>query len=431
MIFNNISSKQAEIFKFPHENFDALICDGAVRSGKTSMMMISFIWWAMETFNGANFGVCGRAVQVAERNIIKPVTAITSLRQRYVMRYLRSQSMLVVEYKDRVNYFYLFGGKDEASYTLIQGITLSGILFDEVALMPRSFVEQGITRTLSVDNARLWFNCNPESPVHWFYEEWIKQPDKHRAKYLHFLMTDNPGLSNKAIERASKSFSGVFYDRYIRGLWVKAEGLIYPMFDRLQHTFKDGAAPQSGEWFISIDYGTKNPFCALLWCLSGRVAYCMAEYYHDGREGKVLTDEEHMDNLLALVGDRYINTVFIDPSAASMIACIRRRCYWNIWKAKNGVVPGISNTATALQTGRLMFHESCENIIREFGLYTWDEKAKDDRPVKENDHAMDSLRYFVHTYLRHEFGLDEPDPKPQYADGFWVGKRYFDERDNR
>jgi PBSX family phage terminase large subunit len=400
MTFNGLSPKQAEIAKFGNDEANALICDGAVRSGKTSIMMGTFVLWAMMYFDGRNFGICGRAVHVAERNIIKPFISDTAADPEIRIRYLRSQSMMIVEMLGHTNYFYLFGGKDEASYTLIQGITLSGILFDEVALMPRSFVEQGITRTLSVDNAKLWFNCNPESPSHWFYEEWIKQPEKHGAKYLHFLMTDNPGLSPKAIERAASSFSGVFYDRYILGKWVKAEGLIYAMFDPSRHVFSDKDSPFDGAWYISIDYGTQNPFAALLWRVSGSTAYCMGEYYYDGKKTNSRTDEEHAAAIKELIGDRQIHGVFIDPSAASMRETLGRHGIYTR-KANNDVVPGISDTATALQIGRLRFHESCKNTIREFGLYSWDAKAAEDKPMKEQDHAMDAVRYFVHSHLRH------------------------------
>jgi len=164
--FNSISPKQAEIFTFPHEDFDALICDGAVRSGKSSMMTIAFIEWATNRFDGHNFGICGKTVRGAERNIILPLLSVSSMTRKYRMKYKRSLSMMTVEYQGNTNYFYIFGGRDESSYMLIQGITLAGVLFDEVALMPQSFVEQGISHTLSVDESKLWFNCNPEHPEH-------------------------------------------------------------------------------------------------------------------------------------------------------------------------------------------------------------------------------------------------------------------------
>jgi PBSX family phage terminase large subunit len=403
--YESISPKQAEIFTFAHEGYDALICDGAVRSGKTSMMMIAFIEWAMNRFNGCNFGICGKTVLSAERNIITPFTGVTSMTRKYKVVYRRSLMMMTVERAGVENYFYVFGGKDESSYTLIQGITLSGVLFDEVALMPRSFVEQGITRTLAEDNAKLWFSCNPETPNHWFYLEWILEAEKHNAKHVHFLMTDNPSLSEKAIQRAAASFSGVFYERYILGLWRKAEGLIYAHFDPVRHVVGDSDIPKAGEYYVSIDYGTSNPFSAGLWLLHNGIGYRVREYYFDSRkEGYQKTDEQYADEIDRLIGDRQryaIRHVVIDPSAASMRVCLRRRGY-SVWEADNDVLPGIMNVSSALQYGRLKIHKNCTDLIREMGLYTWDEKEKEDRPVKENDHAQDDTRYFVRTVLRRD-----------------------------
>ena len=403
MKYDTISPKQAEIFKFPHEDYDALICDGAVRSGKTSMMMIAFVEWAMNRFNGCNFGICGKTVLSAERNIITPFTRIVSMARKYKIRYRRSLMLMTVEYGDTVNYFYIFGGKDESSYALIQGITLSGVLFDEVALMPRSFVEQGITRTLSEENAKLWFSCNPESPNHWFYLEWIQEAARHRAKHLHFLMTDNPSLSEKSIQRAAASFTGVFYDRYILGLWKKAQGLIYPHFDPQMHIVTTEEIPQSGQYYISVDYGTSNPFSAGLWMVLHGVAYRIKEYYFDSRkEGYQKTDEQYADEIYKQLAVGYpIKHIILDPSAASFKVCLRRRG-WVIRDADNDVIPGIMNTASALQYGRIKIHESCKDLIRELGLYSWDEKATEDKPKKENDHACDDMRYLVRTVLRRD-----------------------------
>ena len=175
MRFDSISPKQAEIFKFAASNYDAIICDGAVRSGKTVMMSVAFVVWAMGEFDGCLFGICGKSVRSAERNILFPLQQLVSLKKRYTLRYTRTLNLLTItDPKGKENYFYFYGGKDESSYTLIQGITLHGVLFDEVALMPESFVSQAISRTLSVDNSKLWFNCNPESPAHWFYKEWVR-----------------------------------------------------------------------------------------------------------------------------------------------------------------------------------------------------------------------------------------------------------------
>ena len=207
----------------------ALICDGSVRSGKTTIMALTFVLWAMNNYDHTNFAICGKTVQAAERNILKPLMEVDGLGAALSMSYKVSTRILTVRSGNKTNWFYLFGGKDESSYMLIQGITLAGVLFDEVALMPRSFVEQALSRAISFEHPKYFFNCNPESPSHWFYKEWIERP-RENTQHIHFLLEDNPILTPQMIERTKGMYSGVFYDRYILGRWVIAEGLVYPMF---------------------------------------------------------------------------------------------------------------------------------------------------------------------------------------------------------
>ena len=257
-----ISNKQKKILAFPYSRYDSLICDGAVRSGKTSIMMWAFVRWAMENFSGQRFGVCGRTVDSCTKNIIVPFTAMSLAKERYIIRWRRGDKVMEVRRGAVTNYFEVFGGKDEASYTLIQGRTLAGVLLDEVVLMPRSFVEQALARC-SVDGARLWFSCNPGSPHHWFYQEWIKRSRERNALYLHFEMTDNPGLSKRTLERYENMYAGIFYDRYVRGLWVAAEGIVYKDFanDTEKYLIGDPLewAKQNGTSFsiisIGVDFG--------------------------------------------------------------------------------------------------------------------------------------------------------------------------------
>lgn len=391
-----ISEKQKKILAFPYSKYDALICDGAVRSGKTSLMMWAFVRWAMENFSGQRFGICGKTVDSASKNIVVPFTSMRLAKERYTIRWRRADKVLEVTRGAAKNYFEVFGGKDESSFALIQGRTLAGVLLDEVVLMPRSFVEQALTRC-SVDGAKLWFSCNPGSPQHWFYTEWIKRHKERNALYLHFEMTDNPGLSERTLERYQNMFTGVFYDRYIRGLWVLAEGLVY---DFGEDNIVD-EAPESGEYYISCDYGTLNPFSAGLWCWGGKTATRIREYYYSGRaENRNKTDEEYYTELEKLAGELPVISVIVDPSAASFIEVIKRHGKFKVRKAVNDVLPGIATTARYLRSGALKIHRSCEDAIREFGLYTWDESSTEDRPIKDNDHAMDDIRYFVMTVLR-------------------------------
>lgn len=393
MEISTFSKKQGEILKFAFSDEGVLICDGAVRSGKTIVMSFAFVLWAMANFDRTNFAICGKTVSNAERNILRPFQQIEGM--PFTMQYRISTRMLTVQCAGRENYFYLFGGKDESSYTLIQGLTLAGVLFDEVALMPKSFVDQAIARTLSFKNAKIWFNCNPESPNHWFYKEWLVDKTKE-AKHLHFLMNDNPILGKEEIKRAERLFTGVFYDRYILGMWVISEGLVY---DFGEDNITDDI-PQNGEYYVSIDYGTMNPFSAGLWCVLGNKAIRVKEYYYNGREKSIQrTDEEYADEVDRLCEGKNIYRVIVDPSAASFIAALKRRGYL-VLKANNDVLDGIRRTAVYLKNGNIKIHRSCVDSIAEFGLYRWDDKATDDRVIKENDHAMDDIRYFCNTVMR-------------------------------
>ncbi|MCC8136303.1 MAG: PBSX family phage terminase large subunit, partial [Ruminococcus sp.] len=297
----------------------------------------------------------------------------------------------------RTNRFYLFGGKDEGSASLIQGITLSGVFLDEVALMPRSFVEQALARC-SVSGSKMWFNCNPDNPSHWFYTEWIKKAEEKHALYLHFTMDDNPSLSEKLKNRYKRLYSGSFYDRFVLGKWTASVGVVYPMFSRERHTYSGDVSCE--RYVISCDYGTVNPSSFGLWGFSEGKWLRIREYYYSSkREGISRTDEEHYQALEELAGTLKIEKVIVDPSAASFIECIRRHKRFRVVKARNDVITGIRNVSVALKQGKLLINESCRDIIREFSLYRWNEKSAGDFPIKENDHAMDDMRYFVSEML--------------------------------
>lgn len=333
------------------------------------------------------------------RNIIQPLSAIRFFPENgYLLNYAVSKNLLVVERGGKTNYIYVFGGKDESSYTLIQGITLAGVLLDEVALMPRSFVEQALARC-SVDGSRYWFSCNPEYPQHWFYQEWILNAEEKNAMHLHFRMEDNPGLSKETIAQYQRDFQGPFYERYVLGHWVRAEGLVYPMFDEAKHVVH-GDVSRAGTFYVSIDYGTVNPTAMGLWRLHNGVATMVKEYYFDSRkEKRQKTDEEYYADLERFVEGYDIERVIVDPSAASFKECMKRHGRFHVWDADNAVLDGIRLTGTLLQTGQLRFHESCTHTFAEFGAYMWDDKRAEDAVVKENDHSMDQIRYFCNTVM--------------------------------
>ena len=262
--------------------------------------------------------------------------------------------------------------------------------------MPRSFVDQALARC-SVEGSKFWFNCNPDNPSHWFYTEWIKKASAKNAYYLHFTMQDNPSLSNKMIRRYESLYSGAFYERYVKGLWVANYGLIYPEFSEKQLV----KVPSNlTKYYISCDYGTINPSSFGLWGFSQGVWYRIDEYYYNSRtRGAQLTDEEYYMALEKLIGSRPIEAIICDPSAASFITLIRRKGKYRVIPAKNDVLDGIRRVGDALKMGKIKICDNCHDIIREFSLYRWDDNAARDCPRKENDHAMDDMRYFVSTIL--------------------------------
>ena len=381
----------------PWKDRDAVICDGAVRSGKTFCLSLGFVLWATACFDGQAFALCGKTVGSLRRNLVRPLAgALAGL--GFSWRERASAGYLEIGAEGRQNRFYLFGGRDEGSAALIQGVTLAGVLLDEVALMPRSFVEQALARC-SVEGARFWFSCNPEHPGHWFYTQWIQQAREKNALYLHFTMEDNPSLSPAVLRRYQSLYSGSFYRRFVLGEWVAAQGAVYPMFDPAVHVVQ--APPACRRFWISCDYGTLNPASFGLWGLGeDGVWYRLAEYYHDARRTGVLrTDEEYHQALVELAGGRPIEGVAVDPSAASFLECIRRHGVFRAVPAQNQVADGIRTVSTLLKQGKLRFAAGCQDCIREFGLYRWDEQAGRDQPVKRDDHAMDDMRYFVMTAL--------------------------------
>lgn len=401
--FSEFSPKQLDVLTWwcgnsPSRRYDAIICDGAVRSGKTVCMSLSFVAWTFYDFNETSFAICGKTIASLKRNVITPLTPIlTSL--GFGLKMKTSQNFIEITYKDKLNRFYLFGGKDEGSASLIQGMTLGGVLLDEVALMPRSFVEQAIARC-SLERSRLWFNCNPEHPMHWFYREWIKKAKNKNCLYLHFTMRDNPALTPAIIRRYESLYSGAFYKRFVEGKWVAAQGTVYPMFSSEIHVRKPPDQSLISRYYISCDYGTVNPCSFGLWGEYNGRWYRIREYYYNSRsEGEQRTDMEHYAELEKLAGFIEPEAVIVDPSAASFIQCIRRKGRFTVIPAKNDVLDGIRQVSDALKQEMIYFSPECEDTLREFSLYKWDEKAVRDAPRKENDHAMDDLRYFVTTAL--------------------------------
>lgn len=444
--FQPFSRKQKQILTWwlpdsPVKDYDGIIADGAIRSGKTVCMSLSFVMWAMTSFNGQNFAMCGKIIGSFRRNVLFWLKLMLKSRGYRVADH-RADNLVEISRGNVTNYFYIFGGKDERSQDLIQGITLAGVFCDEVALMPESFVNQATGRC-SVDGSKYWFNCNPDGPYHWFKVNWIdkavgflgKKKVKELRKaaaaageelslknilYVHFTMDDNLSLSEEIKARYRSMYSGVFFKRYIMGLWAMSEGIIYDMFDPEKHVVDTEALAEAykektghdfwtEERYVSCDYGTQNPTAFLLWNKAAdKKWYCRREYYYSGREkGQQKTDKEFSDDLTKWLGGLSIRSVILDPAAASFKAQLEKDGY-KVKKAKNDVLDGIRFVATLLNQVSFLIDKSCTNLIKEFASYIWDAKAAErgeDKPVKEHDHALDALRYLAYTIIRRPSGI--------------------------
>ena len=413
----------------PYHDADGVIADGSIRSGKTMSMSLSYVMWAMETFDGENFIMAGKTIGSFRRNVVMPLKIM--LRSRgYEVEDNRADNILMIFKGSRFNYFHIFGGKDEGSQDLVQGLTAAGAFFDEVALMPESFVNQATGRC-SVDGSKLWFNCNPDGPMHWFKRNWIdknifglsdEEIERRRAQgeelknllYLHFTMDDNLSLSEKIKARYRSWYTDVFYLRYILGLWAVAEGLIYTSFTD-DNLYDDGDAPvwlkSTATRTIAIDYGTHNPCVYLDVWDDGETVWVDNEYRWDStsdiarrRADPQKTDAEYADDLQAFMGDKPDQQcmVVVDPSAASFITELRGRGVY-VKPADNTVEDGIRAVSSMFALRKIRVHrDRCQGLRTELLSYVWDDKAAErgeDKPVKQRDHGPDALRYYVYTVL--------------------------------
>lgn len=410
--FSPFSLKQKKILTWwtdssPYKDKDVIIADGAVRSGKTLIMSLSYIIWAMDKYNGANFGMAGKTIGSFKRNVWF-LLRLMLIGRKYKVRKLSEigDNVFVISKGGKENYFYIFGGKDERSQDLVQGFTAAGFFFDEVTLMPQSFVNQAVARC-SEEDAKLWFNCNPDGPFHWFKVQWIDKLKEKNAFELHFLLTDNPSLSHKVIEKYKRMFSGIFYERFILGLWVLADGIIYSMFNRDMVIKEVPKNVRILKKWIGIDYGQANATIFLLCGLgSDNKLYVLDEYFHEGRTEQIqkspsgYSKEYFKWKIKNGVDGVPVNRecTFVDPSAKGFITQLHEDGEKQIRQADNTVLKGIELVSSIIDNDMFRILKHCKQTINELSVYRWDPKAQEkgeDKPIKQNDHCMDGLRYIV------------------------------------
>lgn len=422
--FQPFSKKQRMVLNWwtqnsPVKDYKGIIADGAIRSGKTVSMSLSFVFWAMECFDGQNFIMAGKTIGSFQRNVLTNLKTMLRSRGYHVHHHLSGETpnMLEVTRKGRTNYFYIFGGRDERSQDLVQGITAAGAFFDEVALMPESFVNQATGRC-SVEGSKYWFNCNPAGPLHWFKKLWIDQRVKKRLLYLHFTMDDNLSLSETIKAEYRSMYVGVFFKRYIKGLWAVAEGLIYTVCTDKNY-YTDAERPTGLKGYavksIAVDYGTTNPCVFLEIWDDGQVLWVDREYRWDSRSDEARrtgnpqkTDKQYADDMAEFMGDTPEEqcVIIVDPSAASFIQELRSRG-WVVKPADNEVLDGIRAVSTLLAQRNIRINRTCKGLISEMQSYAWDEKAAEkgeEKPLKLLDHGCDALRYKVNSLPKWRIG---------------------------
>ena len=365
------------------------IKEGATRSGKTYLDYF-LIPRRIRACTGSGLIVLlGNTKGTLERNILEPMRSIWG---EELVGGIGSDNTVMLFGKK----CHALGADKVTQVSKLQGAGIEYCYGDEVTTWNEdvfSMLKSRLDKPTSVFDG----TCNPDGPNHWLLKFLNSDADIFRQ---HYTIYDNPNLSEQFVKNLEREYSGtVYYDRFILGKWALAEGLIYPMFKKDEHI--TDSLPKDGKYYVSVDYGTLNPCSMGLWCVSGKKAYRIREFYYSGRENsRLFTDEEYYRELERLTENLPIQYIVVDPSAASFIETVRRHGRFSVKKAKNDVLDGIRYTAGLISAGKILVARSCENTLREFEEYCWDTDQPDDKPLKQNDHAMDDIRYFCYTVLR-------------------------------
>lgn len=299
---------------------------------------------------------------------------------------------------------YLVGAHDESAVRRIQGATLAIAYVDEATCVPEPFWRMLLSR-LSIDGSKLLATCNPEGPTHWLKRDFIDKRETLDLKTWIFTLDDNPILSTTFKENLKKEYTGMWYKRYILGEWAVAQGLVHDGFDETNIYDKEIDNPLY--YIAGIDYGTTNPTACLIAAINPTKwpqILIQDEYYYDSsKSGRAKTDAELADDIYNFLKPqcRILRAVYVDPSAASLKLELQRRNL-PVLDANNDVVPGVRTVSKYISGKNLLIHRSCRNTLDEIQSYQWDSKAADrgeDKPVKQNDHTQDALRYLCYTHF--------------------------------
>lgn len=394
------------------------IWHGAVRAGKSHASL-----WAF--FHFMRFGppgscvIVGRTTHTIIRNIIDP------------MREILGESVKYLIGRQELDFFgrkvYIIPASDARAEGRVRGSTFVGAYVDEATLIPENFFKMLLSR-LSLSGARIFCTTNPDSPLHWLKKDFLDRKSELDLSEWHFKLEDNPSLTKHFIDQIKTEYTGLWYQRLIEGRWVQAEGAIYDFFDTNIHCIDYSPYPPS-YYIVGVDYGTTNPFSAILIGINpDKNPNCVveAEYYFDSKKSlRQKTDVEYADDMVKFLSDKYVKSIYIDPSAASFKLEMIRRGFDNIYDAQNEVIDGIRHMSTYIEQGTLKICRNCQHLIEEIQGYVWDPKSQQlgiDKPLKQNDHALDATRYalFTHFFGKDSHEITASDLERRYLEAYGI-----------
>ncbi len=411
-----LSTKQLESYRDSDARINLWI--GSVRSGKSFVANLSFLKFVREAEpKNMDMIILGRSQQAIKRNIVNPLVQFLGSRIEY---YSGKQELQIGN-----RTVHVIGANDERAASKIQGSTFLGALVDEITILPESVWNMLLSR-LSPAGARLYGTSNPDSPYHWLKTNFIDRASELNLKHWDFDFTDNPSLSQEYINNLKREYTGLWYQRYIEGKWVLAEGAVYDFFNEKTDIIEFPPG-QAEEYTVGIDYGTTNPCAFVMVGYSTQTQpnrWIEKEYYYDSQKAmRQKSDSEYAADLAKFISGYNVRGIFIDPSAVSLRVELRHVGISNVFEANNDVLNGIRYVTDLLTNGTLKVCVSCKNTISEIGTYVWDQKAAQkgiEKPLKINDHCLDALRYCL---FSHYFNRPHTRVKPEDLDHWYNESR--------
>lgn len=392
-----LSAKQAYVIR--NTNGRVNLLSGAVRASKTHTTLYRWIKYVAEEAPPQDLLIVGKTQTSAVRNIVRPLQELIGNACKWFPGRNGGECWIF----DRC--CYVVGANDEAAEGKIRGMTCGGALCDEITLWPESFWTMLLSRC-SPEESKIFGATNPDTPYHYLKKEYIDVAEELDIdmQLFTFILDDNPFIGEKFKNDLKKEYRGLWYKRFILGLWVMAEGTVYDTFDETIHTILHPPAP-ANEYVVGVDYGTSNPTTFGLFGINRSVRpwiWLEREYYYDPHKGQRQKDDSELAaDFEVWLKNIKPSRVFVDPSAASFkLALQKRKKGYLVLDADNEVLEGIRTQARMLNSGEYAICKCCEQTITDYGAYLWDKNAQkrgEDKPLKQNDHTKDRERYVLHT----------------------------------